>query len=122
MFLETILLLIGWGAYDWMDNNQDFNRIIHIQGHHDFGHGDESTSHIESVWGDLKRLLSKAYTVIKSENFIYFLKECEWQKKFGHLNFSEKIANIQFILNHIAETVEFDIFPKDLLENFDKSE
>ena len=83
-------------AYNWNDDdNSGFHRIIHIHGHHDFCHGDESTSHIESVWSDLKRLLSKAYVVVKSENFIYFLKDCEWRKKTSHLNLNDKIRNLQ---------------------------
>ena len=113
----------GWGAYNWMNAaNSGFNRIIHIHGHHDFGHGDESTSHIESVWSDLKRLLSRAYVAVKSENFIYFLKECEWRKKNSHLNFNDKIRNLQEIFIHISMTVENDLFTKDELEDFDKNE
>ena len=43
-----------WGAYQWMNNiHFGYNRIIHIHGNHNFGHGEESTSHIESCWTDL---------------------------------------------------------------------
>ena len=65
----------GWGSYNWMNNNADFNRIIHIHGHNDFDLNDESTSHIENVRADLKGLLSRAYVAVKADNFIYFLKE-----------------------------------------------
>lgn len=87
-----------------MNNNADYNRIIHIYGHRDFVHCDESTSYIESIWADLKRILYKGYIVIKSENFIYILKEFEWSKIFANLSNSEKWVNIQFILTQIAET------------------
>ena len=34
----------GLGAYDWMNSrNSGYNRIIHIHGHHDFDHVEEST-------------------------------------------------------------------------------
>ena len=34
--------------------NSGYNRIIHLHGHHDFEYGEESTSYVESIWGDLK--------------------------------------------------------------------
>ena len=102
--------------------NSGFNRIIHVHGRHDFALGAESTSHIESVWGDLKRILSKIYVSVKSENFIYFAKESEWRKKTSHLNNMEKIANIIFILNHIADNVQFELFDKSDIEDFNKSD
>ena len=113
----------GWSGYNWMDNpNSGFHRIIHVHGLHDFGHGAESTSHIESVWGDMKRLLKKIYISVKSENFIYFAKECEWRKKNNHLNNMEKISEIIFILNHIANTVQFELFDKADIEDFNKNQ
>lgn len=106
----------------WIVKNSGFNRIIHIHGHHDFDHGDDSTSHIESVWSDLKRLLSRAYVAGKSENLIFFLKECEWSKKNSHLNFSDKIKNLQEIFIHIANIVENNLFTKEELIDFEISE
>ena len=65
----------GWGSYNWLDNPRfGYRRIIHIHGLHDFGFGNESTSYIESVWSDLKRLLSKIYNAVKPTNFLYFAK------------------------------------------------
>ena len=75
--------------YSW------YNRIIHIHGNHDYCHGEESTSHIESVWSDLKSLLPKFYVSVKSENFIYFVKECEWRKKCANLDSSLKLVELQ---------------------------
>lgn len=39
--------------------NSGFNRIIHVHGLHDFGQGAETTSHIESEWGNLKNYCPK---------------------------------------------------------------
>ena len=40
----------GWEAYGWMNGpNSDYNRIIHLHGHHDFDYGEESTYHLEYV-------------------------------------------------------------------------
>lgn len=43
---------------NWLNNgNSGYNHIIHIHLQNDFGHGEESTSYIEFVWADLKRML-----------------------------------------------------------------
>ena len=60
---------------DWMnDPSSGYHRIVHIHAQNNFGHAPQFTSYIESVWGDLKRLLSKIYVSVKSDNFIYFAK------------------------------------------------
>ena len=70
----------------------------------------------------MKRLLTKIYVSVKSENFIYFAKEYEWRKKNNHLNNMEKISEIIFILNHIADTVQFELFDKSDIEDFNKNQ
>ena len=70
----------------------------------------------------MKRLLTKLYVSVKSENFIYFAKECEWLKKNNHLTNMEKISEIIFILNHIADTVQFELFDKDDIEDFNNNQ
>ena len=112
----------GWGSYQWLDNPiYGYRRIIYIHGNLDFGFTHESTSQIESVWSDLKRLLSKIYTAIQSSNFIYFPKECEFRKKIANLNNQKKLHKLQEIFKHISSTVEqHDLFTKDDLEDFNK--
>ena len=87
-------------AYLWL-NNSDYHHIVHIHVHHDFDHDDESTSHIVSMWADLMLLLSRLFVAVKSENFIYFLKECEWRKKTANLNNNKKMEEMMFLFNHI---------------------
>ena len=112
----------GWNAYDWMNPNSGYNRIIHYHRHNDFGFGAESTSYIESVWGDLKRLLTKIYASVRSENFVYLIKECVWLIKNKDLNNNQKLNEIKDILNHIVGTVQFKLFEKEDIEDFNKSE
>ena len=69
------------------------------------GHGTESTSYIESIWGDLKRILSRFYVSVKSCNVIYYAKGAELRKKVGLLSNLQKIDEIKFIFNHINSTV-----------------
>ena len=72
--------------------------------------------------GDLKRLLSKIYVSVKSDNFIYFAKECEYRKKTNHLPNHEKIEKLISILEHISKTVQFELFDKSEIEDFNKNE
>ena len=47
-------------GYNWLDSNQSgYVHRKHIHGAHDFGYGMESTSHIESLWLQLKLLIKK---------------------------------------------------------------
>jgi hypothetical protein len=62
---------------------------LHAQ--NNFGHAPQSTSYIESVWGDLKRLLSKIYVSVKSDNFIYFGKNANIEKKLVILQIMKKL-------------------------------
>ena len=40
--------------------------------------------------------------VVKSEDFIYFLKEMEWRKKTSLLSNKDKLKNLKFIFNYIV--------------------
>lgn len=113
----------GWGAYEWMDaNNLGYNRIIHIHGHHDFGYEEESTSHVESVWADLKQKLKSIYIAVKPNIFIYFAKEEEWRKKIFNKSNNEKLNTLMDIFNHIASTTNSELFEKDDIEDFEKED
>ena len=68
------------------------------------GYGIDSTSHIESLWSNIKSLIKSFYTVILSENFVLFLKEGEFRrnvKKFKKeayiTKFEEKLIYISNI-------------------------
>lgn len=76
--------------------------------------------HIKSVWSDLKQKLSAFYVAIREENFILFVKEMEWRKKLSHKNNNEKIKNLQFIFNHVVNTVKYDLFNLEELKNYEK--
>ena len=52
-----------------MDGNLITGLMFMFIGLHDFGHGTESTSHIESIWAYLKGLIIKIYTSLLPDNF-----------------------------------------------------
>lgn len=47
---------------------------------------------------------------------------CFYIKKNSHLNFNEKLKNLQDIFIYITATVENNLFSKDELADFEKSE
>ena len=73
--------------------NEGYNhfRFNHSTGH--FGRGVISTSRIESVWSELKSLLKKIYSTIRSQNFVYFLKEVEYRRSIKNLIGKEKLED-----------------------------
>ena len=78
----------GWAGYNWMDSDDSgYRRYQHIHGHNDFGQGLESTSHIESIWSQLKSEIKGIYKTIQSLNFLYLFREAEWRinKKIYHM-------------------------------------
>ena len=86
------------------------------------GYGEESTSYIESVWANLKRMLSRFYIAVQSKNFIFFAKQCEWRKKVSSLNNQNKLKNLQSIFLHVSETVHFVLTDKSSIEDYEKEE
>lgn len=113
----------GWPSYSWLNQNKSgYHHIVHILGRHDFGFGEQSTSHVESIWSDIKRLISKYYVTVKPTNFIYYAKEIEWRKKVSKLYNSAKLANLKEILNHISITVEYELLEKSQIDDFDKED
>ena len=74
------------------------------------------------MWADLKRIISRFYVSVKSCNFIFFAKEVEWRKKTSNLSIDKKLDNIKFIFNHISNIVEWDLFSKEEIEDFEKNE
>ena len=71
--------------------HRGYNCIIHMHGNRDFSLREESTSHIESIWLDIKRMLKGIYTAVRPENIVFFIKECEFQKKSFLFVFKRKI-------------------------------
>ena len=64
------ILTDGALCYLWMDDPNN--------GYGDFGYALDSTSHIESLWANLKSLIKSIYSIIPSENISFFLREAEF--------------------------------------------
>ena len=100
---NNTIITDGWESYQWLSES-DYHHIVHVRGMNDFGHGNESTSHIKSIWGQLKGLINKIYNALLPDNFIYFLKEIELRYYIRDKNSSAKIEQLKQILDYCYST------------------
>ena len=99
--------------------NSTYHHIIHSHGADDFDYGDESTSHIESLWANLKFYIKKMYNMIPNVNFYSFLKESEFRHNISNLNANDKFDDIFKILNYRANTADNNPLEISDLINYD---
>ena len=108
----------GWASYDWIDDlNSGYRRFRHVHGRHDFGFGLQSTSHVKSIWTELKLNIKSIYKSIPSKNFLYFLRESEWKLKTKNLSFKEKLDDFFEMINLINIVGEDTFLDDDFLNN-----
>lgn len=69
----------GWQGYAFLQNNNSYVWEMHNHGAGDFGIGINSTSHIESLWHEIKSKFKNTYLTIPSIHFLYFLREIEFK-------------------------------------------
>lgn len=108
----------GWRGYEWINNEDSgYSRIGHVHDLHDFGYGIESTSHVESIWSQLKQEIKSIYYIIPMHNFLYYLKECEWRIKTKVLSNEQKIEDFFEMYNLIKTVGSEDLKDEDFLNN-----
>ena len=81
----------GWSGYDFLSNTDDYRHDRHVHGGGDFGYGLNSTSHIESIWEQLKACIKNIYYIIPNRNILLFLREAEFRIKNNDKNLESKI-------------------------------
>ena len=82
----------GYGFLD--DQGLGYTRIKHIQGGGDFGFTVESTSHIESIWSQIKNSIKEKYHLYPNQVFMQFVREIEFKIKIRPLSNEDKIKKI----------------------------
>lgn len=71
----------GRSFYNWFDNPRyGCEHSVHNHDHGDFGADEDSTSHIEQLWHNLKHIITSIYYIFLSEKFILFLREAEFRR------------------------------------------
>lgn len=112
----NIIISDGWSGYHWLD--QPFSGYIHSTHNHaagDFGLGLDSTSHIESVWNQLKYYIKSLYNIIPSEDFILYLGEAEFRRNINSLENDKKLSELFSILNYIRDIEINNLYSIDKL-------
>ena len=70
------------GGYLFLnDVNLGYQHLSHNHGGGDFGYGNQSKSHIESILGILKAKIKSVYNIIPSKNLLHFVRETEFKYK-----------------------------------------
>ena len=88
----NFIITEGWAGYNFLDSNDSgYTRKRHDHGDSDFGYGRESTSHIESIWAQIRAKLKEIYHSIPHRNFMKFVREIEFKIKIRDKSYSEKI-------------------------------
>ena len=78
-------------GYSFLNSVDGYSRDMHFHGGGDFGLGVISTSHIKSIWSQLKAILKPTYYNIPHQNFIPYLREWECRVKNKEKNLNQKI-------------------------------
>lgn len=82
----------GWAAYNYLDNPLSGNHHYrHSHGSGDFGIGVQSTSHIETIWAQIKSKLKENYHIIPPKKFMLFVREVEFKIKIRNMTNDMKL-------------------------------
>ena len=109
-----------YGAYNWLDADNNYIHSVHKHGHGDFGYGQESTSHIEAAWGNLKSIIKNLYYSVPNSNFILFLHEEECRCSLSWFSDIKKWSEFMDVLNYIANMEINNLYNLDYLSSFTK--
>lgn len=67
-------------SYNYLDDvNSWYTHIKHNHGAGSFGFGIQSTSHIESIWSQIKSKIKATYNTIPNKNILHFVREAEYK-------------------------------------------
>ena len=90
----------GWSGYNFLnDENSGYHHISYNHGAGNWGVGEYSTSHIESMWAYLNKSIKKIYYSIPSKGFYYFLK----QEAFRYINCDKNEQQLLYIIRNILK-------------------
>ncbi len=97
-----------------MDNpGSGYTHFAHNHGRGDFGFCLQSTSHIESIWSQIKTKIKNTYYVIPGKYILHFVKEAKYKLKIRNLPNKEKIKDFFDIVKFLR-----DVEGEDLGENY----
>ena len=81
----------AWRSYNFLDNaDSEIQHFVHNHGHGDFGYGQNSTSHIEQYWSQLKSVIRQMYNIVHESNINLYVREAEFRISIRNLSYDEK--------------------------------
>ena len=92
-----------------------YTHFKHDQSEGDFGFGQESTSHIESIWSQLKAKIKDTYYTILEKNVLHFVKKAEFKIKLRSKSGPEKIKEFFSCNDFLSDVKDLEIEDKDFL-------
>ena len=87
------------------NHNSGYTRIVHIHGGGDFGFSLESTSHIESIWEQIKSKIKESYHLYPHKVFLYFVREIEFKIRIRNLTYNVKIKKF-FEIYDLSKSID----------------
>ena len=81
-FIEkgNTIITDGWMSYNYLDQvNSGYTHIKYNHGAGSFGFGIQSTSHIESIWSQIKAKIKATYITIPHKKILHFVREAEYK-------------------------------------------
>ena len=110
----------GWSSYTFLDYDDSlYTQEEHNHGADNFGHGLNSTSHIEGVWSWIKSKIKLLYRIIPYNHYIYFIKECEFRFMLSQLNNKQKEKFFCKILKYVYNLNSFNFYEGSEILDFD---
>ena len=102
----NIIVNDAWDVYFFLDDiNSGYAHHVYNHGRGNFGNGLDSTSHIESIWSEIKSTIKNIYYSIHATNLVYHLREAEYRRNTKHLNNAKKLENFATIISIVGNGI-----------------
>ena len=105
-----------------MNQNLDYEYIIHNHGGGDFGVCITSISFIESLWHSLNAQIKNTYHIIPSKYFISFLKKAEWKISNKNKSYESLINELFSCFDYVQNLSDIALNENDFLSDGDLSD
>ena len=123
-FVETYIengntiITDAWRSYNFLDNEEsEIHHIVHNHGHGDFGHGQNSTSHIEQYWSQLKANIHQMYNIVPKSNINLYIRESEFRISIRNLSYDDKLKKLSELFEYVISTNNNECYDDEKLNN-----
>jgi hypothetical protein len=106
----------AWAGYNFLNKNIKYTDETHVHGGGDFGYSLHSTSYIEGLLEEIKKLMMKIYGIIPMNNFVYYLKEIEMLILIKNSNDTKKMETFKNMMKIVYYKCKFKFSSKNEIE------